>query len=264
VPSLLLTKRGPGSLYRRSKSIEYLLTRDRTSVRRFLLSRELSSVGLGERIGLLRRLVRATNALRGYHTLSEMLEIATAILARKGREPIVVEAGCGYGASTAKLSLAVRLASGRLIACDSYRGIPRNDEQHELVDGRRTRFFKGAFRGTLASVTRAVGEWGAPDVCRFEKGWFQETLPRLRDPLDVVVLDVDLVASTRCCLRELWPRLREGGVLFSLDGQLRATHEVFGDETFWRESVGFERPEVSGLGESKLLTVRKRGSEGRD
>jgi O-methyltransferase len=95
-------------------------------------------------------------------------------------------------------------------------------------------------------------------VCRFEKGWFEDVLPRLDVALDVVVLDVDLAQSTRTCVKELWPRLRSDGVLFSLDGQLRATHELLADARFWREEVGSEPPLVEGLGESKLLTlVRK-------
>jgi SAM-dependent methyltransferase len=171
---------------------------------------------------------------------------------------VVLEAGCGYGASTAKLSLAARMAGGSLIACDSFQGIPENDERHELLDGRTTEFRAGAFRGRLTSVRRTVERFGAPEVCRFEKGWFADVLPRLAGPLDVVVLDVDLEQSTRTCVKELWPRLRPDGVLFSLDGQLRATHELLSDARFWREEVGSEPPLVEGLFEAKLLTlVRK-------
>lgn len=260
-----LRGRGPGSLYRRLKSLQYLATRDRRAAFEFAFARELRSVSFAERIALVGRFVSVTNGVRGYHSLGEMLTIAREVLARRGPPgagPTVLEAGCGYGASTAKLSLAVRLACGRLIACDSFRGIPDNDEDHQLLDGRRTRFRAGAFRGTLASVERTVGEWGAVEVCRFEKGLFEETLPRLleADELDVVVLDVDLARSTRTCIRDLWPRLRSGGVLISLDGQLRATHQILGDPAFWRDEVGTMPPFVpivEGLGKRKLLTLHK-------
>ena len=251
-------KRGPGSLYRSLKSLEFLATRDRSAALELLLARDLPSVSMGARLGLIRRFVRATNAVRGYHTLTEMLQIAGAILARAGKSPVVLEAGCGYGASTAKLSLAVRIAGGSLIACDSFQGIPENDERHESLDGRTIEFRTGAFRGRLTSVRRTVEKFGAPEVCRFEKGWFADVLPGIGGPLDVVVLDVDLVQSTRTCVRELWPRLRPDGVLFSLDGQLRATHELLSESRFWSEEVGSEPPLVEGLFESKLLTlVRK-------
>jgi len=250
-------KRGPGSLYRRLKSLEYLATRDRHAALELVLAKDLPSLSIGARLGLIRRFLRATNAVRGYHTLTEMLRIARAILSRAGRSPVILEAGCGYGASTAKLSLAVRLAGGSLIACDSFQGIPENDERHELLDGRKTEFRPGAFHGRLASVRRTVETWGALEVCRFEKGWFEDVLPRIEAPLDVVVLDVDLARSTRTCVRDLWPRLRPDGVLFSLDGQLRATHEILGDARFWRDEVGSEPPLVEGLGSSKLLTLVK-------
>jgi O-methyltransferase len=187
-----------------------------------------------------------------------MLSLARAILARAGKSPVVLEAGCGFGASTAKLSLAARLAGGSLIACDSFQGIPQNEERHVHLDGRPIEFRAGAFRGRLVSVRRNVEAFGAIEVCRFEKGWFSDVLPRIEGPLDVVVLDVDLARSTRTCVKELWPRLRPGGVLFSLDGQLRATHEVLGDAAFWRGEVGSEPPSIEGLGRSKLLTLEKR------
>ncbi len=251
-------RRGPGSLYRSLKSLEYLATRDRSAAIELVLTKDLPSVPLGARLGLIRHFVRATNAVRGYHTLTDMLRVARAILVRAGRSPVVLEAGCGYGASTAKLSLAVRMAGGSLIACDSFQGIPENDERHELLDGRTTEFRAGAFRGRLTSVRRTVEKYGAPEVCRFEKGWFADVLPRIEGPFDVVVLDVDLEQSTRTCVKELWPRLRPDGVLFSLDGQLRATHELLSDAAFWCGEVRSEPPLVEGLFESKLLRlVRK-------
>ncbi|HUH00591.1 MAG TPA: TylF/MycF/NovP-related O-methyltransferase [Kofleriaceae bacterium] len=244
-------RRGPGSLYRRWKSLEYLATRDRRAVLGWLGRGEL---GLGPRVRLLRDFVRTTNAVRGYHTLGEMLAISREILAR--RAPVVLEAGCGYGSSTAKLSLAVRQAGGVLHACDSFRGMPENDEQHRHLDGRATQFRAGAFRGSLNRVRRTVAEYGALEVCRFHKGLVADTLPRIEGALDVVVLDVDLEASTRTCVRELFPRLRPGGVMFSLDGQLRATHELLGDPRFWRDDVGIDPPHIEGLGRDKLLIMR--------
>jgi O-methyltransferase len=248
-----IARRGPGSLYRKWKSIELLATRDRRATLSFL--RDEKRIDFTTRLDLLRRFIVTTNAVRGYHTLAEMLTLARAILARPN--PSVLEAGCGYGASTAKLSLATELAGGALIVCDSFRGIPENDERHQSMDGRRLEFRAGAFRGTLTSVRRVVDAWGAIDVCRFEKGPFDRTLPRLDEPLDVVVLDVDLSSSTRTCIRNLWPRLKAGGVLFSLDGQLRATHELLSDESFWRDEVGCAPPPIEGLGRDKLLVAHR-------
>jgi SAM-dependent methyltransferase len=251
---LVQFRRGPGTLYRRLKSLEYLATRDRSAVLRFV--RAGGAGGALARFDLVRRFVTVTNHIRGYHTLGEMLAVADEILRRP--RPRVLEAGCGHGSSTAKLSLAVRAAGGELDVFDSFRGLPENRERHVHLDGRSIAFRAGAFRATLPSVERTVARFGAPEVCRFHKGWFADTLPRLeRGPcLDVVLLDVDLIESTRVCLRELYPRLGAGGVLITLDGQLRATHELLEDAHFWRDEVGLDGPPVMrGVGLNKLVTV---------
>ena len=255
-PAML--RRGPGSLYRRLKSIEYLATRDRAAALGFVLRGPgpRTPAGALRRVGLIRRFTAITNATRGYHTLGEMLAVTEHILRRA--RPIVVEAGCGHGSSTAKLSLATRAAGGQLLVFDSFRGLPPNRERHTHLDGRGVAFRAGAFRATLPSVQRTVARLGAPEVCRFHKGWFADTLPALERGrwLDVVLLDVDLVESTRVCVRELYPRLAPGGVLLTLDGQLRATHDLLASTSFWRDEVGTDSPPVTiGLGEDKLVTV---------
>src|SRR5690606_24882776 len=108
---------------------------------------------------------------------------------------------------------------------------------------------------------RTVARRGAPEVVSFHKGWFADTLPELAEPsVDVALLDVDLIESTRACLRALYPRLAAGGVLFTLDGQLRATHQLLADERFWREEVGAPAmPRIDGLGRAKLLAIRRPG-----
>jgi len=247
-------RRGPGSLYRRWLSIRYLATRDRRDVVGFLRDPAVRP-GLAARVDLLRRFTAVTNQVRGYHTLGEMLAVSREILARE--RPVVLEAGCGHGSSTAKLSLAVAAAGGRLIVCDSFRGLPDNREEHTHMDGRRIEFRAGAFRATLPQVQRTVERFGAPAVVSFHKGWFADMLPGLETPpLDVVVLDVDLLESTRVCLRALMPRLAAGGVLFTLDGQLRATHALIGSDAFWRDEVGVAPPRIEGLGAAKLLVIR--------
>ena len=208
------------------------------------------------RVGLIARFVNITNHVRTYHTQAELLTVADRVLRLAGRPGLtVLEAGAGKGGSTAKLSLVARLAGARLVVCDSFRGMPPNDERHETIYGRRTEFREGAFRGTAALVERTVARFGAPEVCDFVKGWFADTLPGLDRALDVVLLDVDLVASTRTCIRWLYPRIRPGGVLLSQDGHLRATIALLEDARFWRDEVGVAPPTIHGLGTRKLLEL---------
>ncbi len=253
-------RKGPGTPYRKLQSLRFVATRDRAAVLSFLTEPYPIALSLGTRLRLLRDFVHVTNHVRGYHTLAELLTVADRILRLADRDDlIVVEAGAGSGASTAKLSLVTKLAGGRLFVFDTFRGIPENDERHELLDGRALTFEKGAFRGRLGAVKRRVATYGAPDVCTFEKGLFDDTLPRFEGHVDVALLDVDLIASTRTCVRTLFPRMREGGALFSQDGHLRATVELFRDEAFWRDEVGVEAPEMVGFGVAKMIEVRARG-----
>jgi len=250
-----LVRKGPGTPYRKLQSLAFLLTRDRDAARRFLAARYPIDLPYADRLRLIRGFVRVTNAVRGYHTLSELLTVADRILRLSGRpELTVVEAGSGSGSSTAKLSLVTKLAGGRLHVFDTFRGIPDNDEAHELLDGRRLTFMKGAFRGRLGAVKRRVERYGAIDVCEFHKGLFADTLPGFDGPVDVALLDVDLVASTRTCIAHLYPKLRSGGAMFSQDGHLRATLALLRDDGFWAE-IGVEPPAIYGLGEEKMIEV---------
>lgn len=252
-------RRGPGTLYRKALTGWYLATRDRTAVAAFL------TAARGEffvRLRLLRRLAAITNGVRGYHTLGEMLAIADAILAvGRTRPPVVVECGVGYGASTAKLSVVVAAAGGRLHAFDSFQGMPANDEEHHHLDGRPTAFRRRAFRGRLRRVERVLARWGESERVTLHKGWFVKTLPEQVPPqVDVAVLDVDLVSSTRTCLRHLFPRLAADGVLFSQDGHLRGVVALLADANFWRQEVGVAPPALPGLGREKLLVIRPKSS----
>ncbi len=252
-----LVRRGPGTTYRKLQTLAHLCRRDRRAVVRFL--RAPYPIGRGARLRLLRSFTRTTNHVRGYHTLTEILTVADRVLRLAGRPGLtVVEAGAAAGASTAKLSLITREAGGTLHVFDTFRGIPDNDERHQLLDGTPIRFVKGAFRGRLGAVRRRVERFGAIEVCRFHKGLFEDTLPSFRGRVDVALLDVDLVASTRTCVRELFPKLHADGSLLSQDGHLRATHALLEDEAFWRDEVRCDAPTIEALGDGKLLELRPR------
>ncbi len=249
-------KRGAGTPYRKLQSIKFLLTRDRTAVTRFLAAQYPLRLSTGDRVELLRRFTHTTNHNRGYHTLAELLTVCDAIFSRAdGRDLVVLEAGTGGGSSTAKLSLATQLAHGRLVAYDSFQGIPDNDELHHLLDGRPLRFVRGAFRGRLTAVKKRVAEYGAPGVVELTKGLFDDTLPHLDTPVDVALLDVDLASSTKTCLRHIVPRLRQDGLLFSQDGHIRETIEIFEDTRFWSDDVGVPQPSYRTHWDGKLVEL---------
>lgn len=254
-----LVRRGPGTLYRRLQSVRFLLGRDRRAVLAFLAARYPIPLSRAARLDLVRRFVAITNHVRSYHRQAEMLAVADRVLRRAGRPGLtVVECGAGKGGGTAKLSLVARLAGARLVVFDSFRGVPANAERHVDLLGRRMTFREGAFRGRLREVQRTVARFGAPEVVEWRKGWFADTLPAFEGAVDVALLDVDLLASTRTCLVHLIPRLRPDGVLFSQDGHLRATVDLLRDDAFWRDDVGVDAPTIRGLGAAKLLEIEPR------
>ena len=246
-------RRGPGTPYRRLSTLRHLLQRDRAALLEFL--RQPSPKSRTERLRLVARCLRSTHHLRGYHSLSEMLEVGSEILRRSGNaELVVVECGVGKGSSTCKLSHFVRAAGGQLHAFDSFRGLPANEERHRQLDGRPVRFRAGAFHGRLREVTRNLERYGAAERVTLHKGWFEETLPHFDRRFDVALLDVDLLASTRSCLLSLLPLRKPDGVIFTQDGHLRAIVEFLADARSWRE-LNSPMPTIEGLSRKKLLRL---------
>jgi O-methyltransferase len=219
-------------------------------------SRELS---LRRRYALTRRMRAISRAIDCPHTESEMLSYIRCILALDPRVPgCVVEAGCYKGGSTAKFSIAARMARRELVVFDSFQGIPKHTEDHGTnIFGKPVTFAEGEYTGSLEEVTRNVRTYGEIDACRFIQGWLKDTLPGFHEPIAAIYLDVDLAESTRTCLKYLYPLLRPGGMLYSQDGHLPLVLKVFDDDAFWRDEVGCHKPHVHGWGTSKLLKVIK-------
>jgi O-methyltransferase len=217
------------------------------------------SVPFNERSALVRQIRAAGLGLECLHTHAEMEHIIGTILALPPSvHGCIVEAGCFKGGSTAKLSLAARAVKRKLFVFDSFAGLPANDEPHEKsMFGERIDFAKGRYAAGLEEVQANVRRFGAEEVCEFVPGWFEDTMPRFHEPIAVAFTDVDLAASTRTCLRYLYPLLVPGGSLFSHDGHLPLCQEVFRDDAFWKDTVGHARPPIPGFGTHKLLRMTK-------
>ncbi|KAJ4455320.1 hypothetical protein PAPYR_9788 [Paratrimastix pyriformis] len=88
--------------------------------------------------------------------------------------------------------------------------------------------------------------------------------------LDVVVLDVDLLSSTRTCLVRLYPLMKPGAFLLSQDGHLKAHVDMMRSPAFWVDEVlrrerlpetvtpatlPPEYPTIVGLGQRKFVEI---------
>lgn len=232
--------------------------RDAPASVRFVLDKSLD-LPLVERLRLVKRFTDISVHVKSPHTQEEMLAYAKEILVLpKSDTGVIVEAGCFKGSSTAKFSLAAKLADKKLMVFDSFRGIPPNDEKHEKnIFGGSAGFKEGDYCGTLDEVKHAVQQYGALDHCVFIEGFFESTMPGFSQPISAAYIDVDLVSSTRTCIRYIYPLLKEGGAIYSQDGHLPLVIELLDDDEFWANEIGIPKPQIIGLREKKLIKIEK-------
>ena len=163
---------------------------------------------------LAERMLKAHQGLRCLHTQAETTAVVRAILDAPTAIPgVIVEAGCFKGGSTAKLSIAAKMAGRQLMVFDSFEGLPEVSPEESYLHA-------GAFAGTLAEVRANVDQYGEIATCTFIKGWFHETLPQFHTPVVAAFVDVDLRDSVKTCLEHLYPLLIPGGSIFSHDGHI--------------------------------------------
>jgi O-methyltransferase len=211
----------------------YRLVRNPRDARSALsfLARNTPGVSLRQRLSIVKKLYVISYNVECTHTQEEMFSFIETILSiPKGLNGCVVEAGSFKGGSTAKFSIAAKMAGRELVVFDSFEGIPENSESHDRnIYGGAARFSKGDYRGSVEEVRSNIAKFGRLEVCRCVKGWFEETLPDFKEPIAAAYLDVDLASSTRSCLKYLYPLLVPGGVLLSQDGHLSLVIDVFGE-----------------------------------
>ncbi len=215
------------------------------------------------RVSIVHRCVWTSFFVESPHGQHEILSFIRAVLELPDSlTGCVVEAGCYKGSSTAKFSIAASLVGRKLVIFDSFQGMPGNVETHDSdIFGRPISFSEGSYRGALEEARRNVARFGDLEVCEFVEGWFADTMPSFAEPIAAIYVDVDLASSTQTCLKYLYPLLSPGGVLFSQDGHVPLVVDVYQDERFWSDDVGFRKPSVENIGVGKLIWLRKPEAE---
>lgn len=215
----------------------------------------LRDTSFSQKLAIIQKFYRITKGVECLHRQHEMITFIKEILAiPEERKGVIVEAGCFQGGSTAKFSIAAKIAGRNLFIFDSFKGIPPNKEYFfEVVPY----FPQGSFKSSLREVKRNIKNFGEIKVCRFIKGWFKDTMPKFSKPIAAIYLDVDLASSTKTCLKYLYPLLSKGGVLISQDGHLPQVAKVFDNDNFWKKEVGYDKPPIEGLWQRKLIKIVK-------
>jgi hypothetical protein len=121
----------------------------------------------------------------------------------------MIECGCFKGVSSAMLSWACKHLNRRMFIADSFNGLPAVTDAHE-------QYYKtGDYSGSLDEVRRMVNTFGCADVVSYVPGYFEESLPFLREHFALIFGDVDLKLSMESVLEWLMPRLHPDGAFFS-------------------------------------------------
>ncbi len=155
----------------------------------------------------------------------------------------IVECGTWRGGSAANLSMIAKITGRKLLIFDSFEGLPEGED----ID--RQNFYEtGDYCGTLDQVKKNLKRYGHIDVCEFNQGWFNETLPHLDRPVLLAFFDVDLELSLETCVRYIWPNLTEKGYIF-IDEYVGLDYcSIFWSETYWKKYFDRTPPGLMGSG----------------
>jgi O-methyltransferase len=156
-----------------------------------------------------------------------------------------VECGTWRGGASflmAELLRQAKVQDRKVWLCDSFEGHRAPD----AIDGpaalaytRNTDDpeYRDNCRADIADVQHSAQLLGLESYTELVKGWFDTTLPALRErigPIALLRIDCDWHASVRCCLDNLYDQVAEGGFVlfddyFSYDGCAVAAHEFLGE-----------------------------------
>jgi len=202
---------------------------------------------------ILKRFRQIHKAIPCAHSEAELLHIADEILKVPNTvEGDIIECGVWKGGSTCKLSIVAKMTGRKLIACDSFEGLPEpeeHDRAHIHSNGKIEIYKKGDYATSIAEVKANLIKFGEPDSVELVKGWFHETLPKLKNRRAraiLVFIDVDLQESIKCCLENLWPILVKGCKFFTHEAHHVLTVKLLTDKDFWKKLGEYEPPKFIG------------------
>ncbi len=132
-----------------------------------------------------------------------------------------VECGVAAGGSSALLACVIKKHSRRprrLFSFDSFEGMPAPtaEDRHQGQAAEATGWGTGTCSAPESSLRRICTELGVWDIVTPVSGYFQDTLPGMRDKIGMIALlhlDGDWYESTRAILNNLYDRVLDDGFL---------------------------------------------------
>lgn len=163
----------------------------------------------------------------------------------------IIECGAWKGGSSAILSLICQKVGRKLIAADSFQGIPEDDDKHGHFYAHLNvlgYYRKGMYDGTLSEVKKNIREYGYIKSCEFVKGFYDQSLKKLKKPLVFAFLDVDLRVSLQDSVKYIWPLLVEGSYIYTDDSCDMDVVKLWFDENWWKKNLNQKAPGYVGSG----------------
>lgn len=226
----------------------------------------IKRVSLVAKCRLILRIRRITRSVVAATSFTEHLMITRHVLHDLPPGGILVECGCFKGASTCTLSILAKMTGRRLIVFDSFRGLPdpSDEDQRHMLDSTAEihSYQAGTFAGSLQEVREHVRRFGEIDVCEFVPGFFDASMmpymAERKPDIAFAFLDVDLCSSLRDCLKGIWPRLLEGGVIYTHEAPHREIAGCFHDRRWWKTELATDPPGLVGGGCGLLFDQTRR------
>ena len=252
-------RRGPGSLYRRWKSIQYLATRDRR--RR---SAPFLRDGARGRRGLAGAIASGAPLHRD-HQPDARLSHARRDAGGEPGDPGARAPGRARGRLRPRLQHRQAQPRGprRRRTAHRLRLVPRPAAQRRAAHGTwtagRSQFRAGAFRATLPQVQRTVEPPGRGRGVRLPQGLVRRhPAGAARRRRSTWWCSTSISSSQPGSACASWCRAwRRAGSCSPSTASCAPPTSSSAREPFWRDEVGVPPPRIDGLGAAKLLVIRK-------
>ena len=205
-----------------------------------------------DRLNIIIRFLKVHFGIYGGPGLPYFLILAIEILSiSKKHRGDLIECGSYKGKSTCFLSIIAQTVGRKLWVCDSFRGLPQENNMIYLgkYQGTKVEYAKGDFKGTLDEVKTNLKKYGEISMCNFVKGYFNKSLKTISGNKYVFAFtDVDLVSSTKDVLLYLWPRMKDDTKIYNDDMGVVEIEKIYFDDQWWNKYLKVTAPGVVGSG----------------
>ena len=195
----------------------------------------------------LSKISSATNLNVQLHLIKKILELPV------NNKNFIVECGAFKGASSVALSIAAKITNRKLIIYDTFEVLPDNESgrsnmreyPHLKIKGH---YEGGMYCGSVEEVTKNLKNFGEYDCCIIRKGFYEKSLLNHSEKIDFLFLDVDLLSSTKECLKYLWKYIIDNGYVFTDDSCDLKVVRIWFDKEWWLDHLKENPPGYIGSG----------------